>query len=336
MKKVDFEIDFVVLWVDGSDPEWIKSFNNSLPPELSNKKIDTSEKRYRDNGLLKYWFRGVEQFAPWVRKIHFVTCGQKPYWLNTNNPKLHLVNHSDYIDSKYLPLFNSNAIEISIHKIPDLSEHFVYFNDDFFLTSAVTKEYFFSPSGNIKDFATFTNISNTAFDHLLLNNENLIESFVNKRELIKKIPGKWFNIHYSAKEIIKNLLYSRKTNGTFLSFSHFPQAYRKEFFSKVWEQKENELEKTLSKRFRSYEDYTHYVFREYALLNGFFEPVSSTFSKHYFDITDDIEIIQKSIRTQRYKEIVLNDQDCFDYDKRIELIEKSFEYILPEKSQFEL
>ncbi len=336
MKKVNFEVDFVVLWVDSSDSEWIKSFNSFLPFELSNKKIDTSEKRYRDNGLLKYWFRGVEKYAPWVRKIHFVTCGQKPDWLNTNNPKLHLVNHSDYIDSKYLPLFNSNAIEISIHKIPDLAEHFVYFNDDFFLTSEVSKEYFFSPSGNIKDFATFTNISNTAFDHLLLNNESLIESFINKRDAIKKNLGKWFNIHYSIKEIIKNLFYFRKTNGTFISFNHFPQAYRKDFFSTVWKLKKSELEQTLAKRFRSYEDYTHYIFREYALLNGFFEPVSSSNSKKYFDITDDIETIQKSIRNKKYKIIVINDQDCCDYDKRIDLIRRSFDSILPEKSQFEL
>ena len=239
MKKVGFDIDFVVLWVDGSDPEWIKSFNDSLPLELANKKIDVSEERYRDAGLLKYWFRGVERYAPWVRKIHFVTCGQKPEWLNTNNPKLHLVNHSDYIDSKYLPLFNSSAIEISIHKISDLAEHFVYFNDDFFLTSEVTKEYYFSPEGNIKDYATFTNISNTAFDHLLLNNENVIESFINKRKSIKKNLGKWFNIHYSVKDILKNLFYFRKKNGTFLAFSHFPQPYRKEFFSEVLKLKKN-------------------------------------------------------------------------------------------------
>ena len=124
---MNFDIDFVVLWVDGSDSEWIKSFNSFLSEELSSKKIDVSEERYRDAGLLKYWFRGVEKCAPWVRKIHFVTCGQKPDWLNTDNSKLHLVNHSDYIDSKYLPLFNSEAIEISMHKIPDLAEYFVYF-----------------------------------------------------------------------------------------------------------------------------------------------------------------------------------------------------------------
>jgi len=73
----------------------------------------------------------VEQFAPWVRKIHFVTCGQKPEWLNADHPKLSLVNHSDYIPQQFLPTFNSSLIEIYLHRIPDLTEHFVYFNDDF-------------------------------------------------------------------------------------------------------------------------------------------------------------------------------------------------------------
>ena len=95
------------------------------------------------------------------------------------------------------------------------------------------------------------------------------------------------------------------------------------------------MEKTLSKRFRSYEDNTIYIFREYALFNGFFEPASLKWKK-YFDITDNIEIIQQAICKRKYKEIVLNDQDCSDYDTRIDLIRKSFDSILPEKSQFEL
>ena len=56
-----------------------------------------SKARFRDYGVLKYWFRGVEKFAPWVRRIHFVTGGQKPEWLDTDNPRIHLVDHKDFI-----------------------------------------------------------------------------------------------------------------------------------------------------------------------------------------------------------------------------------------------
>ncbi|MDR2890496.1 MAG: Stealth CR1 domain-containing protein, partial [Alistipes sp.] len=76
------EIDFVVTWVDMDDPEWRVDFAKySGRATTDNSRNETSEARFRDYGFLKYWFRGVERFAPWVRKIHFVTCGQKPEWL---------------------------------------------------------------------------------------------------------------------------------------------------------------------------------------------------------------------------------------------------------------
>ena len=124
------KIDFVVTWVDMNDPKW-KAVFAEYSGKTENEKNSVSDARFRDNGFLKYWFRGVEKFAPWVRKIHFVTCGQKPDWLDENHPKINLVNHSDFIPEQFLPTYNSVVIERYLHKIPDLSEHFVYFNDDF-------------------------------------------------------------------------------------------------------------------------------------------------------------------------------------------------------------
>lgn len=45
-----------------------------------NDSIDASEERYRDWGIFHYWFRGVEKFAPWVRKVYFVTWRHLPEW----------------------------------------------------------------------------------------------------------------------------------------------------------------------------------------------------------------------------------------------------------------
>ena len=134
------KIDFVILWVDGNDPDWQaeKNVYAQIDPEES-----SLVNRYRDWGLLPYWFRAVDKFAPWVHKIHFVTWGHVPPFLNIRNPKLHIVNHRDFIPSRYLPTFNSHAIEMNIHRIPELSEHFVYFNDDMFLLRPVKPEDFF-------------------------------------------------------------------------------------------------------------------------------------------------------------------------------------------------
>ena len=61
---------------------------------------DDRDIRYRDWDNLQFWFRGVEKFAPWVNKIHFVTYGHLPKWLNVNNKKLNIVNHKDFMPER--------------------------------------------------------------------------------------------------------------------------------------------------------------------------------------------------------------------------------------------
>ena len=92
------KIDFVILWVDGSDPKWIKDKEKYVEKSVNGSESDN---RFRDWDNLKYWFRGVEKYAPWVNKIHFITYGHLPEWLNLNNEKLDIVRHEDIIDKEY-------------------------------------------------------------------------------------------------------------------------------------------------------------------------------------------------------------------------------------------
>lgn len=92
------KIDFVIPWVDGTDLEWINEKNKYLPEDQ--KKLSTSEERYRSWDNLQYWFRGVEKFAPWVNHIYFVTWGHIPKWLNVSHEKLVIVKHQDYTFEK--------------------------------------------------------------------------------------------------------------------------------------------------------------------------------------------------------------------------------------------
>lgn len=112
--------------------------------QISGKRDDDSDtvNRYRDWNLLPYWFRAVDKFAPWVRKIHFVTWGHVPKFLQVKASKLHIVKHNEFIPEEYLPTFSSHAIEMNIHRIPSLAEHFVYFNDDMFLLRPFEKRFF--------------------------------------------------------------------------------------------------------------------------------------------------------------------------------------------------
>lgn len=327
------EIDFVVLWVDGSQKEWIEEFNRYLPL-YSSKRINVGVERYRDNGFLKYWFRGVEKFAPWVRKVHLVTANQRPEWINPSCPKLNLVNHGDYIREEFLPLFNSSAIEIGIHKIPGLAEHFVYFNDDFFLIDKINPDFYFSKDGLPKDSAILDNIPNDTWGHCLMNNEIELERIIDKNNLYQKNKAKFFSPVYKRR-IFQNIFRVKRLHNCYLAYNHFSQPYQKKTFEAVWEKSAKSLEETLKNRYRTEQDLTHYLFREYAIFNGNFVPVNNQERRYMYDYSHDISQLAEAIKQHKYCEIVLNDHECDDYEIRMEIIRQAFEFILPEKSIFE-
>ena len=328
----DFEIDFVVPWVDGSDPNWIKEFNKYCP--VDKRIIDVSSKRYRDFGLLKYWFRGVEKFAPWVRKIHFVTSGQKPDWLNLEAPKLHWVKHSDYIRAEYLPVFSANPIEIGMRAIPDLAEHFVYFNDDFFLINTVSKEFFFR-NGCPCDSAILGTISLSDLGHILLNNNNLINRKFNKREVIKKNLKKWINLKY-GKDIFRTLLLLPYSGFTGFYNTHYASPYTKSLLDEVCQCFPEEIETTMRNRFRSQQDVNQYLFQDYRFCKGSFCPINPNRKKKLFTLSNsNLASAVNYIREQKVSEIVLNDSDDIDFENAKTLLLEAFESILPKKSSFE-
>ncbi|MDR2685750.1 MAG: Stealth CR1 domain-containing protein [Rickettsiales bacterium] len=144
MKK----IDLVYLWVDGSDAKWQAKKNAALKKAGIYKKTSaTSANRWRDNDELKYSLRSAEKFAPWINHIYIVTDRQKPKWLK-ESARLSIINHEQIMEKKFLPNFNASAIEINIYKIPGLSEHFLYANDDMFFGRPVKPDFFFDRRGN--------------------------------------------------------------------------------------------------------------------------------------------------------------------------------------------
>lgn len=327
-------VDFVVTWVDGSDPAWIEEFNKYCPKE---KTIDTRNIRYRDNGLLKYWFRAIEKYAPWVNTVHFVTCGQKPEWLNENAPKLHCVKHSDYISQEYLPTFSSHPIEMVMHKIPNLSEHFVYFNDDFYLTSEVQVEDFFH-NGVPRDIAVLSPITKTHIGHIVLNDVLEINKHFSLKSTIKKHFSKWFTPKY-GKLRIRTLCLLPWNYFTSFMRNHFPQPYVKSTFDEVWEKCGDTISKTMESKFRSISDVNPWLFRFWALCKGDFYPTNDTKHKKLIDMSMDYSKFQSfcsSILKGKYRMICINDEDCLDYDEKLKLLTETFEKLLPEKSSFEL
>lgn len=334
----DFDIDFVIPWVDGCDPKWIKEYNKYAPNDKK-KDIDAGEQRYRDYGLLKYWFRGIEKFAPWVNKIHFITCGQKPEWLNIENQKLHWVRHEDYIPKDCLPTFSSHPIELCIDRIEGVAEHIVYFNDDFFLTGPVKKEDFFK-HGNPCDSAIMNaestgNILGIIFENLKYLNKNF-----NKHTCIRKNFLKWFNPIY-GKFLIRNFCLFLWPNFTGFYNPHLPQPYKLSNIREVWSCCEEKLDDVLQSKFRNDHDVNQWLFRYWHLCKGEFHPIHPTKKRKLFFLYEDTDKICSSIQQQVYNQICINDNlevklSPEEFNNKMQNIAQAFEKILPEKSSFEI
>lgn len=135
-------MDAVIPYVSMEDVNWVNLYMDySQYPIL--------EHRFRDWGFLKYVMRGIETYMPFINRIHLVVMmdSQVPEWINRD--KVNIVYHEDIIPKKFLPLFNSATIEMFIHKIPGLSEEFIYFNDDIFPTTHMEYSDFFDGNGNV-------------------------------------------------------------------------------------------------------------------------------------------------------------------------------------------
>ena len=149
------EIDLVVPYVDSSDVAWQELFNKYNPIKDEEVEAVNAKNRFRGQGdFFRFFFRGVEKYAPWVHKIHLIVQSesQVPAWINRD--VVHIVLHEQFIPKEFLPTFNSTTIEMFLWNIPGLSEKFIYANDDVFITGPILKGYLF------QDYRVVTNIFN--------------------------------------------------------------------------------------------------------------------------------------------------------------------------------
>ncbi|AOW11042.1 stealth family protein [Flavobacterium gilvum] len=325
------KIDFVILWVDGNEPNWQREFQAHSLKERGAK----SSVRFRDWDNLQYWFRGVENYAPWVNNIFFITSGHVPNWLNLNAPNLKVINHSDYIPNDILPTFSSNTIEMYLHKIEELSEHFVLFNDDFFIINHVDKDRFFKKKFPC-DISAFNVYHGRDLSTNNMCNIELLNKHFDKRKSLKKHFFKWFSIQ-NNKLLIRTLLLLPWPDFVGFYDHHLPQPFLKSTFKEVWEKEGDAISQSIKYRFRQRTNITQYLVRYWQLASGKYHCTNVFKDSVYFQIDqDNLNLAVNTIRNQSKKIIVLNDKENIDFENSKELINLAFSDILPLKSKFEI
>ncbi len=331
------DIDIVILWVDGSDPAWLSEKKKFLPPAEQD---SDSPNRYRDWGLLPYWFRAVEQFAPWVRTVHFVTWGHVPAFLNLKAPKLHVVRHEEFIPKEYLPTFSSHTIEMNIHRIPGLAEHFIYFNDDMFLLKPMQESDFFR-SGLPCTYGgevpwTFHGAIGV-WEHAVANNMGVVNAHFPKREAVRSHGGKYRDRCYRWKDNLRTLFLQKLFPDYFTGFRnlHAPAAYLKDTFRQVWDAEPKLLNSTCQDKFRSASNVNQWVCLWWQVASGSFSPYVVDNQVSCIDQTT-IDTLVSCIENQQHAMVCLNDPEhSVDFDALSTRLQQAFAAILPEKSAYE-
>lgn len=336
------KIDFVALWVDSDDPNWLAKKNKYLSDEQKKQILSyhaISEERFRQTNNFRYWFRAVEENAPWFNKIYLVTDEQKPEWLNINHPKLVLVDHKDYIPEQYLPLFNSAAIEVNIHRIKDLSEHFVYINDDFLINTKVTPEDFFKngkPCQYVR-LGNFYPYRYDVFDYTIFNDMIAINRNFTPEQLQNLIKRKLLNPAYGYKTVFRNLVQLPFKNIGNFAINHYATPYLKSVFNEVWEKEFFLLDRTSKSKFRLPYDLNIFVFRYWYIAQGNFVP-SPCIGKYYGLANCNLQEMEHDIRMGDHKLICVNDEPMTQqrFLEVKETLSRALEARYPRKSSFEL
>lgn len=323
------KIDLVILWVDGSDPNW----QNKLASYKNNGTYFASrdDSRYRDYDTLKFLFRSIEKYVPWVNHIFLVTDDQQPSWFKANE-KVTIVDHRDFLNHEFLPVFNSNAIELGIYRISNLAEQFIYLNDDCLFNQKLEPRDFFL-HGKPKDIRVYRNLfPEEDFDNIVFNNIKLLNRDVIKRKWPLSRHG-LLSWQYK-KQLRYNLMQlSRKSISAFYD-PHGPIAFTKKDFKRAWSIWPREFSQTETHRFREFSDVSIWLIRYLRLELGEFEPQKVDFNQFY--TIHDVKAIRRELSTSMHATICINDSLSKDYEIQTAEIDRALAKKFPEKSIYEL
>lgn len=310
-------IDLVYAWVDGADEAWQRRKHDALrriDPDNVNETA-LSDSRFQSREELKYSLRSVESYANWVNQIYIVTDGQVPSWLDTDHPKITVIDHSEiFANTAHLPVFNSHAIESQLHHISGLNEHYIYMNDDIFFLRPVDPELFFTSNGLSKFFPSTASLD---IDGPSARDLPVLSAAKHGREFVLAEHGRTV------------------TN----KFRHTPHPQLRSRLTAMEERYPELFDRVAASKFRHPDDFSIasslYHFHAYALTHA----IPGTIAYGYLDLANSKAPVQLDWNLNRSERQVLcvNDTDLADNDDRrvtkmfVELMDERF----PIPSSFE-
>ena len=140
--KVDYKIDYILSYIDFEQLEIQNLYKEVTGKEYKN----FHNSSYLDLELV---LKLILKNLPFINKL-YITCKDVQKFpdnvnklINGSNGKIVRMNESRFMPNKYIS-FSASCIEMFLWKIPGLSEHFIYGNDDMLPLKPLTKDMFFN------------------------------------------------------------------------------------------------------------------------------------------------------------------------------------------------
>ena len=310
------KIDLVYLWVDGNDPKWLAKKNAYSTEKIVLADLDC-QGRYANSDELKYSLRSVEKFANWVDKIYIVTNDQIPVWLDTTNPKIKIIDHSEILPAEIQPCFNGLAVENFMYKIPELSEYFLYANDDMFFNKSLSPDFFFANDG-----LPFVRLYKYKRDECRGKRSLMWKNFKNKLDY-------WQFLNYNVARKVA------KVTGKFYGSlpHHNIDAYKKSDFAKTMEVFAKEVKKTSLHRIREKDDF-HRVSVSYYCLGKNHAHLCYVKNQNSLVINVEERDYEQKLSDYQPDLFCINDNPNVKPEHRI-VLKQFLENYFPKKSEFE-
>lgn len=295
------DIDVVIPYVNARDRLWMKDYTTTTGI------YTVSNVRFRDWGSLKYLLRSISDNMPFVRNVILLLAreSQVPEWLNQENVKI--VYHRDFIPAQFLPTFNSCTIECFLYNIPDLSEYFLYFNDDMFPINPLAVSDFFTDGKPHIDFLRHESYpTNNMYRIHCRNGLDLIASTFHK----EKYPV-----------------------GKLICPEHSIMPMRKSTTEIVGEACKAAIERSAS-MLRMPKNLNQYIYPYYEYYTDHY--VNDIYGYMYIDMHESITDIRRALFSDMLQVVCLNDSDKVkDYKKTREELLKLLEEKFPNKCKYE-
>lgn len=273
------DIDYVIAWVDGQDPKHIQARKEFAPASSRIHYEATTEERFHDNGEIYYHIASIIKYAPFIRRVFIITDNQKPAYLDSFAKEglcepsfLKIVSHDEIFAGldAVRPTFNARAIEAVLWRIPELSEHFIYANDDFFL-NAPQRELDFYRDGFPVLQGTMEPSENKRLKYRL-------------RKLFSRVSSYQYSFPKYRMAQWKGAVLAGVT-GSFLNVHHYPHPLRRSTFEDFFSENNDILRKQISYRYRDVAQFNSVSLANHLEISRYKVPVFPPAELAYIDFT---------------------------------------------------